>query len=242
MTGDRTTTETKAEVPGAKTVRNRRAGNVLQFLGRSIGIVGAGIVAIGGAMPWVLLTVFDIPLSLPGIVQWWGMATVGLAVLALTWSRNFPWLWLALGLLCMLAGQEAQRTVGREVISFKLRVSRALAPTNDKLAQVALPPIEPFPAIGRAQDHLGPGPIWTIWGGVGLMLGGGFQLLGGRLRRTCGTCRTVWSGKRDEPMYCPNCGTVTSTDPHCISCHRRLERNDHFCPTCGTAQLVSSGD
>lgn len=216
-----------------KTVILRRTGNVLAFLGMGVGMAGAAAVAVGGVLPWAMLTIFGVPLALPGVLNLWGAVAIGLAALAFTWSRAFPWLWLVLGLAAMYIGMDAEKTVGREVVRFKLHVERALLVTNARLAQATLPPIEPFSGIGPAREHLGPGPFWVFWGGVTLAGGGTCQLLGARLRRTCGNCGTFWSSRRDGLSYCPRCGTAADDTPHCANCRRALERNDRFCASCG---------
>lgn len=216
-----------------RTVRNRQVGNVLGLTGKGLALGGAAAVAVGGALPWAMLTVFGVPLALPGVLSLWGAVAIGLAALALTWSRSFPWVLIVLGAVAGWIGVEAEKTVGREVVAFKLRVEQALGPTNARLGQATLPPVEPFQGIGPAREHVGPGPVWVLWGGVALTFGGIGQVAGERLRRTCGNCGSAWGRHRDGLAYCPRCGTATDATPHCANCRQPLEKGDRFCSHCG---------
>jgi|GEM_PF-2455624 hypothetical protein len=222
---------------GVQTAQNRKIGTVLQFLGKGIGFTGAIVVVVGGVLPWMQLTVFNIPLAFPGMVTLWGAVAVGLAVLSLSWGRGVPWLWVAVGIACGVIGQSVAQTVGRDVVRYKLQVEQQLASVNSRLAQAAIPPLEPFPAIGTAKDHLGPGPVWVFWGGVVLTMGGMSQIVGGRLQRTCGNCGTTWAIGRTPLSYCPQCGTPLSEQSHCAMCRQPLSKSDRFCANCGTQAL-----
>ncbi|GAB4456000.1 MAG: hypothetical protein OHK0029_13140 [Armatimonadaceae bacterium] len=194
----------------------------------------------GGVLPWATLSLFGMPLAFPGILSFFGALCLGLAILALTWGRSFAWLWVGAGIVCMVLGQQAEQTVGREVVRYKLRTQMALAEVNSRLAQVALPPIEPFPSIGAAKDHVGPGPLWVLTGGAILASGGLLQIAGGRLRRTCGNCGLPWSLWRTTPVFCPRCGTPVSEQHHCQNCRQVMEDKDNFCAHCGTPSTEPS--
>jgi hypothetical protein len=196
-------------------------------------IAGALVVLIGSLLPWAKLTAFGVNLSLTGAAGW-GAVTMAMGLAALVRPRALPLLGVALGLACLLIGGQAQRSTGRKVLQFVFLIETRLAPVNDKLARVALPPIEPFEGAGPAGRYLGPGPLWTAWGGAALALGSAIQYAGGRLRRTCASCGTLWPADR-AINYCPRCGAFASAIPLCSACHRPLWKNDRYCVHCGTA-------
>ena len=86
-------------------------------------------------------------------------------------------------------------SVGKSVARQVLQIQLALAPVNEKLAQVTLPPIEPFASLGPADSYTGSGGSWVIGGGTALTFGGALIFAGGRVGRTCAHCRALWPKK-----------------------------------------------
>jgi hypothetical protein len=189
---------------------------------------------VGGVLPWAQFAVFGIPLALPGLLTW-GALTAGAGLLALTSARRVPLAGVALGLAAMVGGGVAQQAVGRGVVQTLLRVERALAPVNARLAEATLPPVEPFRSIRPARDYVGAGPTWTLWGGAALALGSACRFAGGRLRRTCASCGATWEVDRaDDVIFCPRCGTQAAPVTGCRACHAPLRKGDRFCWRCGS--------
>jgi len=217
--------------PNRAAKTRRRATLWMVRGGLTLRVTGALAVLVGSVLPWAKLTVFGVDLSLP-CVAGWGAVTASLALMALVRPRALPLLGVALGLIYLAVGGQARQGVGRKVLQYVLLVETRLAPVNDKLARVALPPIEPFDGFGPAGRYVGPGPLWTVWGGAALALGADLQFAGGRLGRTCAACGVLWPTDRII-QYCPRCGALAAAGPLCSSCHSPLWRKDRFCAHCG---------
>ncbi len=196
-------------------------------------VAGAAAVLVGSVLAWVRFSVFGVEFSLPGVAGW-GALTASCALLSLIGGRRFPLLGVLVGLLAMGIGSRAQQETGRAVRGRVLALTQALAPVNDKLMRVGLPPIEPFPLGQRWADHVGPGPLWTFWGGAALAVGAAAAFCGERLGRTCGRCGARWSPAR-MVVFCPACGERAGPLIACPACQSPLEPSDHFCAVCGSA-------
>lgn len=206
------------------------AGAVLTF-------GGALSLIVGGILPWARFQILGTEIGIPGAVEWGAVTiVVGLLVLSVTGlRRRLPLLVMVLGLVGLVIGMRAQEETGKHVRGRLLAVENSIAPVNARLAQVALPPIEPFgPGLGRSGDYLGPGPLWTVVGGACLALGGTLSFTGERLGRSCRRCGVLWRTGRTV-LFCPSCGTSTGRTDACIRCLSSLESGDRFCASCGTA-------
>ena len=223
---------------GAK--RRRQAARAVQWAGTVLAALGILCVFWGAILPWANLSLWSVPLALPGLVFVWGGASVGAALLAgaRLGQKRFPWTIAFLGLLPLCAGFFAPKQAGQMVRGFVLRVENTLAPTNARLAQATLSPIEPFAGVGSAQSYLGPGLAWTLWGGATLTGGGLLFAFGEKQTRTCFGCGKAWAESRaSEISFCPSCGRFASTLGlhRCGKCHAPLHKGDYFCAVCGTA-------
>ena len=216
----------------------RTVGRVLTGIGIVTVLMGAVGLIVAAALPWAILTVLNLPVSLPGAALGWGAVTAGIGVIAIAqfgFLRRFAWLGIVLGLLAAYIGVRAQNETGKVIVQYLLRVQGRLAPINARLAEVTLPPIEPFGSgIGARKDHVGTGPGYTVWAGATLATGSLLLLVGERFRHTCSHCRRVWSAKRSEHIpFCPHCGNRTSTELLCVRCASPLLRGERFCAECG---------
>lgn len=216
----------------------RRTGRWIEIAGLILAGGGGLAVIVGGVLPWARFVVFGVPVALPGVAVGGALAAM-LGVLGFVNARR-PLLAMLLGIACFIIGGMAQREVGQTVRRQILRAELTLAPMNDRLAQVALPPLEPFQGIGSADSYVGPGPLWTLFGGAGLALGGVLRFAGGRQARQCLSCGLVWSAGR-EVHFCPRCGTsAAAPGAGCPACHRPLAPGDSFCVHCGAAAPARS--
>lgn len=216
----------------------RRPGVLLWWVGKTLAAGGAIALVVGAALPWVIFPVFGVTISLPG-ASLWGALTglVGLTTLyGLRSARAAPFHAL-LGFAALLLAGAAHAQVGRAVVRQMLHVKMNLASVNERLASVALPPIEPFDSVRPGRDYLGPGILWTLWGGSGVLIGSLFVVAGARLRRTCSSCGALWPSERvGEIAFCFACGSAQSAPrPLCPSCRREVAKGDRHCVTCGTA-------
>lgn len=224
-------------------VSRRTASRLLAWGGVVVAALGIVGVFVGAALPWARFTVFGVPVVWPGIATLWGGIAFSCAALALPRLRVWPLLAIFAGLICVWAGTQGRTSVGRTVARQVLQIQLALAPVNEKLAQVTLPPIEPFASLGPAEAYTGPGGTWTGWGGTALVLGGMLAFAGGRLGRTCAHCRALWPKNRlPELRFCPRCGTDADPTgpPLCMGCRRPLFRGDLYCVRCGTQALTAA--
>ncbi len=209
----------------------------LRGAGTALTFGGALSLILGAILPWARFQILGTEVGIPGAAEWGAVTLiVGLLVLSVTGlRRRMPLLVMVLGFVALSIGMRARDETGKQVRSRLLAVENSLAPVNARLAQVTLPPIEPFgPGLGRSQDYLGPGPFWTVLGGVGLALGGTLCFTGGRLGRSCRSCGVLWRTGR-AVLFCPACGTGTGKTDLCVVCKSPLESRDRFCASCGTA-------
>lgn len=223
----------------AATRRKRQAARAAQGAGTVAAACGIGAVVCGGVLPWATLTIWSLPFALPGLVFAWGGASVGAALMAggRLGQKRFPWLIAVLGLLPFCAGVAAPKIAGQAVRGFMLQWENTLAPTNARLAQAALPPIEPFAGIGPAASYVGPGVTWTLWGGVAMLLGGTLFVVGERTTRTCFICWRAWASARTGQIsFCPSCGVFSAPlgPGRCTTCRTPFHKRDKFCAVCGT--------
>lgn len=218
----------------------RSGSNWLRWTGAALTLGGALASIAGGILPWARFTLLGMVVGIPGALEW-GAVTTGIGLLVLSVNglrRRLPLLVMILGLVGFGIGLQAQKETGRLMRGRLLSLENSLAPVNARLAQVTLPPIEPFgPGIGRSGDYLGPGPLWTIWGGAALALGGTLSFTGGRLGRSCGYCGCLWKTGR-VVRFCPSCGKPTQKTDLCIQCRSPLEGKDRFCAACGTSAKI----
>lgn len=204
---------------------------LLRGAGLAASVVGALIVAAGSVLPWARLSVFGLEITQPGVLGL-GALSLSAAILALMWGRRFPLLGLILGLFALGVGAHAERETGRAVKGRILHLQVALAPVNDKLIRVGLPPIEPF-QMGRPwKEFVGPGPLWTFRGGAILALGSAAIFTGGMLLRSCFRCGARWSPAR-AVAFCPACGERVGPLRACPACESPVEPKDRFCAACG---------
>jgi len=216
--------------------RDRRVlGKALLWLGLCLSGLGALITLGGSVAPWVLFSVFGVPLAAPGLLfagAWSALA----GVLALSRLRRTPLLVAACGVVALLAGtvggKEAPRVVAKQLLSLRLR----LAPVNARLEQVSLAPIEPFGELTRNRDITGPGPAWVVCGGGLLLLGGLATFFGDRWQRACPQCQEIWSDTRlPEMLHCPGCGFKRTDSRQCSRCFQVALATDKHCTHCGNA-------
>lgn len=214
-------------------LRWRRAAWMLRAGGVLI-LLGAVLLGAGAVLPWVRLSVFGADFAVPGVLSW-GAVTLALGLIALFAAlRRLAWLAVAAGLIAFFIGVRANGSVGRAAAQRVLAVNRALADVNARLMQVGLPPVEPLGAMGRRQDYVGPGPLWTAWGGAAVALGAGLMLGGDRYRRGCPHCGAHWPLARLGGIaFCPVCGVGVGPSVVCPRCHRGVEPGDRFCAACG---------
>jgi hypothetical protein len=215
---------------------NRKLGTRLDWAGRGVAIVGAVALLVGAALPWVHFKVFDVDISLPGVSLWGALTGLfGLTVLTGSFRHSRPVFHAILGIAALGIGSASHGALGRTVRQQMLRVNIALAPVNDRLARVALPPVEPFASILRPGDYVGPGVTWTWMGGTAVAMGSFLVFAGERLRRTCSSCGTLWAaGRAGELAFCPVCGVPQGKPrPQCPQCHTEIVPGDKFCTTCG---------
>jgi hypothetical protein len=226
---------------GSRKTPYRAMGIAAQGLGVVATIAGAGGLIVAAAMPWATLTLFGTPIAIPGMLGM-GIITAALGVVTLaqfSLVRRFPWLGIALGIVACGLGVRAERETGALVVRYLLKAQVRLAVVNARLAQAALPPLEPFgEATGTRRDHTGPGPDWTIRAGVAVAIGSGLLLIGGRLRRTCAFCKRAWSGQRgDAVAFCPHCGRASGPMETCARCATPWLAGERFCTHCGEKRV-----
>ena len=219
-------------VPAAL-LKRRRYARLLRWLGLSVGVFGGAAALIGAVLPWAMVTAFGVPLSLPGVLTW-GAVSGLFALIGLLTLRSAPLVACLAGAFCVVLSFSLRDTAAREMQARVIRVERAIAPLNERMAQIALSPIEPFSGIGPAARYRGPGPLWCLWGGAGLMAGAGIAFAGENLRRRCVSCGFLASAHR-ALRYCPNCGAQCIALPLCPHCHAPLDKRDRFCGACGGA-------
>lgn len=211
--------------------RRQGALGALRWAGRIASVAGALAVAVGAVLPWARFSVFGVEITQPGVLGLGALSLSG-ALLALLWGRRLPLLGLLLGLFALGIGAHAERETGRTIKGRILQLQMALAPVNDKLMRVGLPPVEPFPLGTPWKDFVGPGPRWTFWGGAALMIGSAAVFAGGRLLRSCPHCGARWSAAR-AVAFCPACGKRVGPLTACPACESPLEPNDRYCGACG---------
>lgn len=229
-TGRRSISSTRTDLRKRQT-----AFAALRIAGGVTAAAGCAAIAYGAVLPWARFTVFGVDLTAPGVTGW-GALSLSAALVALVSGRRFPLLGLLLGLLALGIGNQAQRETGRILKGRVLGLQQALVPVNDKLMRVGLPPIEPFP-LGRPwRDYLGPGPLWTFWGGTLLAVGSAAIFAGDRLGRSCPRCGAQWRRARaGTVVFCPACGEPVAPLAACPACLAPAEPGDHFCTACGVA-------
>ena len=196
-------------------------------LGVFLGVLGALTVLVGAALPWARFTIFGLEVSLPGGLWPRGAACVGLAVVAALSLRRLPYIAAVLALGCVITAWQARTQAPRDVIQRTLEIKQTLAPINDKLARITVPPIEPFGGVGRRSDYMGIGSTITLIGGVLLLAGVGLRLSPER----CRSCRASWRSATHR--FCPACGVARISRPHCGRCGEPLNKLFKFCPQCG---------
>jgi hypothetical protein len=198
-----------------------------------LGACGALLVLVGAALPWARFTVFGLDIGLPGGLWPRGAASVGLAMVSVLTLRRVPWLAAVVALGCLITTWQARAAAPREVIRRTLEMEQALAPINDKLARITVPPIEPFGGVGRARDR-------TEVGGTVALLGGALLVTGAILRLTperCRGCRARW--RSPAQRFCPACGQARIAGPHCAHCGEPQRTGEMFCPMCGQRHIPS---
>jgi hypothetical protein len=207
----------------------------LWWAGLVLALAGSAAVAVGAVLPWTRFTVFGALVSIPGVA---GLGALSLCcgVLALLWARRLPLLGVLLGLVAFGIGAHAQQATGRAVKGRLLGLGQALAPVNDKLLRVGLPPVEPF-ELGRPwREFVGPGPAWTFWGGAALAVGSAAVFAGGRLRRSCPHCGAHWPPARAGSVaFCPACGKRVGPLACCPACRAAVLPGEKFCAACGVS-------
>lgn len=232
MTTASTTDHAARSVPG---VARRRWLRLCQVAGALAGLGGALAIAVGGVLPWARLTVFGVVFGVPGVFGL-GALTLSAALLVLLRGRHFPLLAVLCGLLALGLGQHAQRETGKALRKRTLALESALWPVNDRLMRAGLPPVEPFPPGQRRADLVGPGPVWTLWGGAALALGGMTRLAAQRFACRCPRCKRGWpAARQDRVTFCPACGERVGPFVRCPSCAEPVAPHDAFCGVCRAA-------
>ena len=194
---------------------------------------GAVAMAVGAVLPWARVPLFGVELDVPGVAGL-GALTLFAAFLALVFGRRFPLLAVGLGLTALGIGGQAQQETGRAVKGHLLGLQQALAPVNNNLVRAGLPSIDPFPMGRRWEGFVGPGPLWTFWGGAALAVGAAAMFAGERLGRSCPRCAARWSPARAGAVtFCPACGLRVGPRSACPSCQTPVEPGDTFCAACG---------
>lgn len=224
--------------PRRKPLPFRLLGRGTSGVGIALVLAGAVGLVVAAALPWATLTVLNTPVALPGVAVGLGAITAAIGVICIAQFgilRRFAYLGVALGLLAAYIGVRAEAETGKVIVQQLLAVQRRLAPVNARLAEVSMPPIEPFgSAIGSRRDHVGVGIGYTAWAGAVVATGSVLLLAGERLRRTCGNCSRAWNAKRGEtPAHCPRCGNKNTDETLCHRCNTPLLRGETFCVTCG---------
>lgn len=207
----------------------------LRLAGLILGGAGAAAVAVGAVLPWTRFGIFGTEFSIPGVMGW-GALTLAAALAALVVGRRAPLLAVAVGMLALGVGAQAQRETGRAVKGRVLELQRSFDNVNSRLMQVGLPPIEPFERGRLWRDFVGPGPLWTFWGGAALAVGAAAVFAGERLGRSCPRCGITWSAIRaGRVTFCPACGIRLGPITQCRACGGSVEPKDTFCATCGAS-------
>ena len=223
----------------------RVAGTLLQILGGAATLAGGAALVVASALPWAKFTAFGAHIEVPGVLGVGSLtASLGLLLLAgFGTVRRFPLLGVLLGVAAWQTGVYAERETGKLIVRYLLAVNVRLAPVNARLAEVNLPPVEPFGgAIGAWRDHMGIGITYTEQAGQVAALGSVALLAGGIARRTCRFCHRTWRAKRgDNPHFCPNCGGTAHAVPLCPRCASETERGERFCPNCGESLPAKIG-
>ena len=214
---------------GARRVSPR----TLWWVGALWSTAGAGAMAVGAVLPWARVPLFGVELDVPGVAGL-GALTLFAAFLALVFGRRAPLLAVALGLTALAIGAQAQQETGRAVKGHLLGLQQALAPVNNNLARAGLPTVDPFPMGRPWEEFVGPGPLWTFWGGTALAVGAAVMVAGERLGRSCPRCAARWSPARAGTVtFCPACGLRIGPRSACPSCQAPVEPGDIFCAACG---------
>jgi Double zinc ribbon len=211
--------------------KNAWLGPKIAWLGLFFSV---GIVLYGSIIPWVRFAVFGTPIEVPGVALG-GAATITLAFFTLTFARKLPLLRLVLGVLIIAVALYAQKNLGETVVRQMLGIERSLGEVNSRLAQVTLPPIEPFSGFQARREHLGPGPLWTMGGGAGIVLCTLAQMA--VALRFCPHCRARWKPTRTI-LFCPQCGKRPEKTTSCPQCGAETEQTDTFCVGCGNGPLL----
>lgn len=214
---------------------NQRAWRALRLGGLLVAAGGAGALIVGAALPWALVPVFGMDLTIPGVAAGWGAVTLIAGALALRYASRFPLVGVLLGLIALSVGAQAGATTGRAVRGRLLALNNALYPVNDKLIRAGLAPVEPFGYARSWASLVGPGPRVTVWGGAALALGAAAMLVGERMGRVCPRCSFRWSSTRTAVVaFCPACGARVGPPVACPACQASVEPGDRFCAACGT--------
>jgi hypothetical protein len=181
-----------------------------ETVGWGLGMLGAGGVLVGALLPWARLAIFGLEIGLPGVLWLLGAGCIALALIGLGMLARLPWLACACGALCLVLSMQGRAQAPREIVRRKLDIQQQLVPLNDKLARIAVPPLEPFASVGRASDHAGPGAALSLLGSALLTFGGALRAWGRR------------SG-RSSPRFCTRCGTPREiADIYCGGCGASL--------------------
>ena len=217
----------------------RQARRLARRAALAVLIAGALTVAWGAVLPWARLTIFGVAMNVPGVAGW-GALTVFAAFVALVFGRRYPLVAVACGLLALGLGAQAHKETGRALRLRTLALEQSLAPVNDRLMRIGLPPVEPFPPGQRRADLLGPGPLWTAWGGAVLALGAALRFAAVRSGGSCPRCHAAWriaerDGEAARIAFCPSCGERVGPRVVCPACRAPVLDADAFCAACGTA-------
>ena len=211
----------------------RKLGLCLWWCGLVLGSGGALLTLAGSIAPWVVFSVFGVPLAAPGVLFAGAWSALS-GTLAFCVLRRTPILAGACGFIALavgtVGGKDAPRQLTHQMLSLRLR----LAPVNARLEQVNLAPIEPFGNVSRAKDLAGPGPKWVILGGIITMLSALGVAIGDRWRRSCPQCRVLWPETRlTELLHCPGCGLKRTNARQCQRCFHIARASDTNCTRCG---------
>lgn len=220
--------------PRSEARRRTRGLNGLRWAGMALLFSGGIATAVGAVLPWAQFMVFGVSFVIPGVMGM-GALTLVAAAAALLYGRRFPLAAVLAGLCAVGIGLTAKQETGRAIKQRLLGLDRALLPVNDKLMRAGLPPIEPFP-FTRRDDHLGPGPQWTLWGGAAIAIGAAGLFSGARLLRSCPRCAATWSPTRiGQVTFCPGCGFRVGPLVACPACRAEVEADDRFCAACAAS-------
>jgi hypothetical protein len=227
--------------PAAPVVARRQSVLVgVERTGWAAGVCGAITAAVGSVLPWTRFDVFGVDVRVPGVAGWGALtlAAAVVAVMAAFRARRLSLVGVLLGLFILAVAAQARAEGGRAVKARLLALTQALAPVNDRLLRVGLPPVEPFRLGQRWSDLVGPGPAWTAAGGALLALGSCGRFAAGRLRRSCFRCGASWSPARAGAVtFCPACAARVGPLTACPACRGPVEPRDTFCVRCAAPLL-----